>query len=141
MTIIVKTIVKLVGGLVVLFGIYLVLHGHLSPGGGFAGGVILASGFVLITLAFGRESALKRLSERAASMFESVGALVFLGVALLGYAGGYFFLNLIPKGEPFKLFSAGMIPISNIGIGIKVGAALFAGFIALVAMKINGKGK
>ena len=139
MTIIVKTIVKLVGGLVILFGTYLVLHGHLSPGGGFAGGVILASGFVLITLAFGKESVLKKFSEKTASTLESVGALIFLGAALLGYAAGYFFLNFMSKGEPFELFSSGFIPIYNIGIGIKVGSALFAGFIALIVMRIKEK--
>jgi multicomponent Na+:H+ antiporter subunit B len=114
-----------------------VIHGHLTPGGGFAGGVILASGFILLTLAFGKNVSLKIFSQRAAGVFESVGALIFLGTALLGYAGGFFFLNLLPKGVSGKVMSAGIIPICNIGIGIKVGAALFAVFMALVILRIK----
>ncbi len=141
MTIIVKSVARFVGVMVMLFGVYIVLHGHLSPGGGFAGGVVLASGFILLTLAFGKEISLKILSQRAAGAFESIGALIFLGVALLGFAGGFFFLNLLPKGISGRLMSAGIIPICNIGIGIKVGAALFAVFIALIILRIGPKGE
>jgi len=71
------------------------------------------------------------------SFFESTGALLFLGIALLGFSSGYFFLNFISKGEPFSLFSAGTIPLSNIAISLKVGAGLFAMFIALVLLKFK----
>ena len=138
MTLIVKTITRLTVGLILLFGIYIVLHGHLTPGGGFAGGVIIALSFIHLMLAFGKEVALKKLSEARASFFESLGAILFLSIAILGFAGGYFFLNFPPdKGEPFKLFSAGIIPLCNIAICLKVGAGLFAVFVALVALKIN----
>ena len=137
MTIIVKTITRFVGVIVMLFGVYIVLHGHLSPGGGFAGGVLLASGFVLLTLAFGKDVSLKILPQWLASALESVGALIFLGIALLGFGGGFFFFNLLPKGIFGKLMSAGIIPICNIGIGIKIGAALFAVFIALIILRIR----
>jgi len=139
MTLIVKTITRLLASLIILFGVYLVLHGHLTPGGGFAGGVIIAAGFVLLTLAFGKKLPLSKLSEKAASIFESVGALIFLGVALLGFVGGYFFLNLLPKGTPFKILSAGIIPVCNIGIGLKVGTALFAVFVALIVLRIRSR--
>jgi multicomponent Na+:H+ antiporter subunit B len=137
MSIIVKTVTRFVGAMVMLFGTYIILHGHLTPGGGFAGGVILASGFILLTLAFGKNIPLKILSQRMARIFESLGALIFLGMALLGYAGGFFFLNLLPKGISGKLMSAGIIPFCNIGIGIKVGAALFVIFIALIILRIK----
>lgn len=137
MTIIVKTVTRFVGVMVMLFGVYIVLHGHLSPGGGFAGGVILASGFILLTLAFGKNVSLKILSQRAASTLESVGALIFLGMAMLGFAGGYFFLNLLPKGTAGRLMSAGIIPVCNIGIGIKISAALFAVFMVLILLRIK----
>ncbi|MBU3958757.1 MAG: hypothetical protein KKE91_02725, partial [Candidatus Omnitrophica bacterium] len=54
MTLIVKTITRLTVGLILLYGIYIVLHGHLTPGGGFAGGVIIALSFVHLMLAFGK---------------------------------------------------------------------------------------
>jgi len=60
---------------------------------------------------------------------------LFLSIAFLGFTGGYFFLNFLSKGEPFKLFSAGIIPLCNIAISFKVGAGLFAIFVALVLLK------
>jgi len=135
MSIIVKTITRLTVGLILLYGIYILSHGHISPGGGFAGGVIIALSFIHLMLAYGKEVALKKLSKGVASFFESIGALLFLSIAFLGFTGGYFFLNFLSKGEPFKLFSAGIIPLCNIAISFKVGAGLFAIFVALVLLK------
>jgi multicomponent Na+:H+ antiporter subunit B len=135
MTLIVKTVTRLTVGLILIFGIYIILHGHLSPGGGFAGGVIVALAFVHLMLAFGKEVAAAKISKNLASNLESIGALMFLSVALLGFLGGSFFLNILVKGTPFKLFSAGTIPLSNIAIGIKVGVGLFAIFLALVVLE------
>jgi multicomponent Na+:H+ antiporter subunit B len=142
MTLIVKTITRLTVGLILLYGIYIVLHGHISPGGGFAGGVIIALSFIHLMLAFGKETALKKLSQTAASILESLGAIMFLSIALLGFLGGYFFFNFfIQKGKPFDLFSAGIIPICNIAISLKVGAGLFAIFVVLVLFKKLGNQK
>lgn len=134
MTLIVKTITRLTVGLILLYGIYIVTHGHLSPGGGFAGGVIIALSFIHLMLAFGKDLALKKLSESLASFFESFGAIMFLTIALLGFIGGYFFFNFFSKGKPFNLFSAGIIPLCNIAICLKVGVGLFAVFVALVLL-------
>lgn len=135
MTLIVKTITRLTIGLILLFGIYIILHGHLSPGGGFAGGVIVALSFVHFMLAFGKDTAVTKVSRELASNLESIAALMFLTVALLGFLGGAFFLNVLHKGTPFNLFSAGTIIFSNISIGIKVGVGLFAIFLALVVLE------
>jgi len=135
MSLIVKTITRLTVGVILLFGIYIVLHGHLSPGGGFAGGVIIALCFVHLMLAFGKDMAISRISKDLASNLESLGALMFLSIALIGFFGGSFFLNILSKGSPFKLFSAGTIPLSNIAISLKVGVGLFAIFLALVILE------
>lgn len=135
MSLIVKTITRLTVGLILLYGIYIVLHGHVSPGGGFAGGVIIALSFIHLMLAYGKEVAFKKLSRQAASFLESTGALMFLTIAVLGFSGGYFFLNFIAKGEPFRLFSSGIILLCNIAICLKVGAGLFGIFVALVLLK------
>jgi len=135
MTLIVKTITRLTVGLIMLFGIYIILHGHVSPGGGFAGGVIVALSFVHLMLAFGKNIAVAKVSKNMASNLESIGAIMFLLVALLGFLGGSFFLNVLSKGSLFNLFSAGTIPLSNIAIGIKVGVGLFAIFLALVVLE------
>jgi multicomponent Na+:H+ antiporter subunit B len=80
MTLIVKTITRLTVGLILLYGVYIVLHGHLTPGGGFAGGVIIALSFIHLMLAFGREVALKKISEARASVIENLGAVMFLSI-------------------------------------------------------------
>ncbi len=131
MTSIVKTIVRFTMGIIIIFGAYIVLYGHLTPGGGFAGGVILACGYIVLTLAFGKDLALNKMSDKAASILDNTGALAFLAIGMLGFTGGYFFLNFMNKGRLFELFSAGMIPLCNIAIGIKVMSSLFAIFIAL----------
>lgn len=141
MSLIVKRITKVTVSLIFLFGVYICLHGHLTPGGGFAGGVIIALSFVHLVLAFGREAALKRLNESAASLFESCGGLLFLGTAVLGLLGGYFFLNVLPKGRPFDLFSSGIILLCNIAIFLKVGAGLFSIFVALAVLRMPVEGK
>ena len=139
MSLIVKTITRLTVGLILLFGIYIVLHGHLSPGGGFAGGVIIALCFVHLMLAFGKDVAASKISRDFASNLESLGALMFLSISLLGFLGGSFFLNVLSKGSPFKLFSAGTIPLSNVAISLKVGVGLFAIFLALVILEKSRK--
>ncbi|MFC1645869.1 MnhB domain-containing protein [Candidatus Omnitrophota bacterium] len=140
MSIIVKTITRWLKGFIFLFGIYIILFGHITPGGGFAGGIILASSYILLTLAFGKDVSLKRLSKLVASELDSLGALAFLFVALFGmWFGGTFFLNFIQKtnpGEPFRFLSSGIIPICNIAIGIKVGASLFMVFIILSVLRV-----
>ena len=141
MSLIVKTITRLTVGLILLYGLYIVFHGHGSPGGGFTGGVIIALSFIHLMLAYGKEVAFRKLSEAAASFFVSLGAILFLAIALLGFTGGYFFLNFIPKGEPFRLFSAGIIPLCDIAIGLIVGAGLFAIFVALVSLKLEPERK
>ena len=132
---IVKNITRVVAGFIVLFGAYIVLYGHVTPGGGFTGGVILAGGLALVGLAFGEEFARKVLTHEVAKTADSMGALLFLLVAVLGFAGGVFFTNFLPTGTVGSLVSAGTIPIANLGIGIKVGAGLFGVFLALAAFR------
>jgi len=131
MTIIVKTVSSWIKVLIVLFGIYIILFGHLTPGGGFAGGVILASSYLLLMLAFGREFVQKDLPLALDSKLDCLGALLFAMIAVLGLVlcDKIFFANFLYQkylpGQPFNLISAGTIPFSNIAIGLKVGASLF----------------
>ena len=127
MTIIVKTIASWVKILIILFGIYIIIFGHLTPGGGFAGGVILASSYVLIMLAYGKEFVQKDLPLSLDSKLDCLGAFAFAMIAILGFVfGGSFFYNFLSKyGQQFNLISSGTIPLSNIAIGLKVGASLF----------------
>ncbi len=128
---IVKGITKIVFPFIMIFGISIVLYGHLTPGGGFAGGVVLTGGFVLLLLAFGKEYTFRILPRKIAKSLDSIGALGFLCIALLGLTGGTFFYNFVPKGRLFHLWSGGTLILSNIMIGIKVGSALFLAIITL----------
>ncbi len=136
MTIIVKIISGWVKVLIFLFGIYIILFGHLTPGGGFAGGVILASCYVLLMLAFGREFVEENLPLPLASKLDCVGALAFAVIAILGLVlGGSFFINFLYQkylpGEALNLISAGTIPLSNLAIGLKVATSLFLVILVL----------
>jgi multisubunit Na+/H+ antiporter MnhB subunit len=136
MSLIVKSITNIVVGFIFIYGVYIIVHGHLTPGGGFAGGVIIAGAFILKFLAFGSELNPEKKAGQVVSIFESLGGLLFIGIALSGLIlAGTFFLNFLPKGKPLHLLSAGIIPLCNIAIGIKVGAGLFSIFLALAAMK------
>jgi multicomponent Na+:H+ antiporter subunit B len=136
MSLIVRTITNITVGFIFIYGIYIILHGHLTPGGGFAGGVIVAGAFILRFLAFGSERSAEKKSATKASILESIGGLLFIGIAICALiVAGTFFVNFLPKGTPFHLLSAGIIPLCNIAISIKVGAGLFSIFLALAAMK------
>ena len=133
---IVRTVTRWLAGLILVYGIYIVLYGHVTPGGGFAGGVIIACGFILQALAGGLESGVGR---RAASVLDSGGVLLFLALACLGWwFGGSFFQNFIatPEEARFTLLSAGIIPVANVGLGVKVASSLFLVFAALAAFRI-----
>ncbi len=140
MTVIVRTIARWVKVFIFLYGCLITITGHLTPGGGFAGGVIIAGSFILITLADGKELALRQLPLRAAVGLDSLGGLLFLIVGLLGIGfGGIFFANWIQQrfpGGDFSLLSSGVIPVYNIAICLKVGASLFITFLIMSVLRI-----
>ncbi|MGD2174437.1 MAG: MnhB domain-containing protein [Candidatus Brocadiaceae bacterium] len=135
MTLIVKTITALLISFILLFGFYVILTGHLSPGGGFAGGVVCAAGLLLVVLAFGADAVKERMGHNLAVLWESLGAIGFLGVALLGFITGTFFAQFLQPSLEFKLFTGGSMPVSNLAIGLKVGAGLFGAFLMLAAFR------
>jgi len=122
---IVKTGCRFLFPILLLVGAYIFIHGHLTPGGGFQGGAIIASAFLLMYL--GCEG--KRIKENTSIVVETLGALTFIVLGIIGLTIGKDFLfNFLPKGEPNTLLSAGIIPIIYIAIGFKVGSEL-AGII------------
>lgn len=112
---------KLLFPAIVLLGAYVFIHGHLSPGGGFQGGVIIATGFLLMLLAYENYS----VSHNGLAIVESLAGITFAGVGLLGFMnGGTFLQNFLPAGVLNNLFSGGVIPIIYIAVGFKVAAEL-----------------
>jgi len=137
MTVIVKKTTQLIAGIIFLYGIYIVLHGHLTPGGGFAGGIILAGSFILLILAFGSDFLNLVQKESGSTIYENLAILVFLLLALTGMLAGVkvFFANWLPHGTPGELVSAGLLPLYNIFVGIEVAASILTIFLALVIFK------
>lgn len=133
---IVKTISGLAFPLILIYGFYIIAHGHLTPGGGFQGGAIVASGCVMIVVAFGSSWTMKKIKEENLSVIESVGAVSFIGLAFLGLIfGGVFFNNYLANqgglfGEAAQglanINTAGTLPLMNFAVGLKVIAGLFA---------------
>jgi len=133
----VKQVARLVSGLIFIYGIYIILHGHLTPGGGFAGGAIVAGAYILLILAYGSSEARLKMEIRGSSLTESLAILVVILLALAAMLIGFriFFANYLPRGEAGELVSAGVIPLLNLFIGIEVAAAILTIFLALIIFK------
>lgn len=113
-----------------LLGIYIVVHGHLTPGGGFQGGAVLACALLLLYLG-GAYQALRRLcSEERTEVADAIGAGGFVVIGLAGLVAGAAYLqNVLPLGPVGELYSSGMIPLINLSVGLEVGA----GFLVIVS--------
>lgn len=122
---------------VVIFGLYVIMHGHLTPGGGFQGGAVVATAAALVIVAYSYEEIQGMLSKFLFQVQESGGLLMFGGVALiaLGLGTTYFFNFLANSGllfgmsvpfgpNPGELNTAGVLPLMNIAVGIEVWGGL-----------------
>lgn len=134
---IVKQVTKILTGVIFMYGIYIIVHGHLTPGGGFAGGAILAGAFILLILAYGSNALRLKKEVAGSSNTESIAILLVVILALMALLLGIkvFFANFLPKGTAGELISAGAIPLYNIFIGIEVAGAILTIFLALVIFK------
>ncbi|MBM4402903.1 MAG: DUF4040 domain-containing protein [Candidatus Cloacimonetes bacterium] len=138
MTLVVKNICQFLAPVIFLFGAYVAIHGHLSPGGGFTGGVIMASAFIFQILAGGSVLDKLRKEKWRLELSESVAIFSFLLLAVLGLliaSALVFFANFLPTGNIGELVSGGIIPIGNVIIGIEVCAAISSIFVALLIYK------
>jgi multicomponent Na+:H+ antiporter subunit B len=104
-----------------LFGIYMVLHGTVTPGGGFQGGVIVASSLILLYLGEGYAGWRRLVRSPPLEVIEGVGALAFVAAAAVPLILGYAALqNILPFGQPKDLFSGGLMVITNFAVGLSV---------------------
>jgi len=121
---IVETATELLLPMIILFGVYVFINGHLSPGGGFQGGAIIASGTMFLLLAL-PESHISRL---LIAITESLSGFSYVVIGVLGVvmAGGFLDNRFISSGTYGNLFSAGAIPLIYTFVGLKVGFELSA---------------
>ena len=116
---------------ILLYGIYILLNGQNSPGGGFSGGAVLGAGMILFSAAFGFDKADQFFTLKVSNI------ITFVSLAFYSFAKGYVFFmgangleNHIPKGTPGAIFSGGMILPLDIAVGCVVGCTMF-GFYSL----------
>jgi len=141
LTKIVRTVANQLIVFIVVFGLYVIAHGHITPGGGFQGGAVIVSGVVMLLVAFSSQELKKSLRERVLSIMESSGAIIFIILAFIGI-GTVFFYNVL-VGTPIfggipdfgpgpgDFWTGGVIPLMNLAVGLKVIAGLSAVVLAL----------
>ena len=130
--VIIRTVARILIPFIQLYALYVIMHGHHSPGGGFQGGVILGASFILYLLTHGLEETKIRMSEIKAGLFSSFGLLIYSGIGLLCLILGsnyldYGKLSTILKVMPAQARSLGILGV-EIGVGIAVMAVMFSIF-------------
>jgi multicomponent Na+:H+ antiporter subunit B len=130
--IIIRTVARVLVPFIQLYALYVIMHGHHSPGGGFQGGVILGASFILYLLTHGIEEAKLKMSEMKAGLFSSFGLLIYSGIGLLCIILGsnyldYGKLSTLLKVIPAQARSLGILGV-EIGVGIGVMAVMFSIF-------------
>ena len=134
--------------ILICLGIMTILGGHITPGGGFQGGAMIAGGIILSVLVYGIGNSPLELSHLYIEVLESVGALGFVIFGLIGlFVGGFYLynvgtdlLNVVPQAIQSVLHypdvtNAGIIPYLNIFVGLKVFAGLSSIAIAFAGFK------
>jgi len=133
-SIIVRTLARLLIPFIQLFGLYVIMHGHSSPGGGFQGGVILGASFILLAIAYGMDEVKRRFSEKAITVMMSTGVLIYAVIGVICVLLGANFLDygILPlEHEPRGM---GMLGI-EIGVGITVMAVMVSIFRGLISFE------
>ncbi len=121
---IIRTSVRLMVPFIQLFGLYVIVHGHYSPGGGFQGGVLLGSAFILLALAYGVEYSKKYMSEFANFLTVNIGVFIFVGFGILCALVGGFFLdygamaNVFPMPLPEWRYWGVFVVEVGVGMGV-----------------------
>ena len=154
---IVRTITSIAFPFSMIYGLYVIAHGHLTPGGGFQGGAVVASACAMILVAFGSTWVLGKIKEKSLSVLESIGAICFIGLAFIGLVFGIqvFFDNFLARsdfsnflfGTPVSLGdtaaninTGGALPLMNFAVGLKVIAGLFVIVLVMAYATTSYKG-
>ncbi len=119
---IVQSATQIMVPLIAIFAAYIIMNGHISAGGGFQGGAVIASAVLLLLLANPSQA----LNNAFLSITESLAGVLFVcvGIAGLIFAGGFLDNRVLPLGQFGAFFSAGAIPVLSVLLGVKVGCEL-----------------
>jgi len=121
-------ICSIVSPFILLFGMYIIAHGHYSPGGGFQGGTMLAASVILLRLVLGSEISQLQFNSTWGTPLGSLGVLIYFGTGLAAVLFGGTFLNyhFLPLAQEASMKRSFGILIVEIGVGLAVMAILIA---------------
>lgn len=130
-----NTLVKPIVASLQLFALYVVLHGHYSPGGGFQGGVLFACSLILPTLVYGREEVGLVVSMRTALTIASIGVLLFAGTGIAAtlFGGSFMDYSLLPLASSDAMRRSLGILLIEVGVTLAVTGAVVCIFYVLYA--------
>ena len=128
--VILQTIARLLVPFIVIFGIYIILCGHLGPGGGFSGGAVIGAGLILYVSAFGFAKT-ERFFTSKTYKWMSFGALACycLSKTYSFYTGANHIESVIPLGTPGAILSSGLILLLNICVGVVVAGTMYTFYV------------
>ncbi|MBO7402573.1 MAG: hypothetical protein J6U10_06245 [Lachnospiraceae bacterium] len=124
---ILRNITRVLFPMIMIFGIYVVLNGHISPGGGFSGGAIMGAGLILYLSAFGYQETHKIINEKRVKWITFVSLTFYcLAKSYSFFTGANHLESGIPKGTPGAILSSGLILPLNICVGLIVACTMYA---------------
>ena len=142
--VIIKTICRLMIPFIQIYALYVIMHGHYSPGGGFQGGVILGASFILLVIAYGLEEARRKISLKALTIFACTGLFIYSGIGALALLMGGNYLDYgklpLPISSIPKIRAMGILGI-EIGVGLGVMAIMTLIFLSIASFETGETGE
>ncbi len=130
-----KRIAALIVPFICIYGFYVIMHGPISAGGSFAGGIILGLGILVFSTIYGVDKGREKLPTKILVWIESYGTLFYILIGLIGIINGAPFLANklagINIGTPGKLYSGGIISFLGLGVGIRVASTVVTLFFTM----------
>jgi len=133
----IQTVSRLLAPFLQIYALYVIAHGHYSPGGGFQGGCILAASFILMVIAYDIDAVKKRMSEKITTLYCSLGVIIYAGIGLLCLILGanyldYGILHKILPADPVKARAMGTLGV-EVGVGLTVMAVMVSIFLNIAS--------
>jgi multicomponent Na+:H+ antiporter subunit B len=140
--VIIKTICRLLIPFLQLYAIYVLMHGHYSPGGGFQGGVMMGASFILLVMAYGLDEVRRRVSVKALTVYACLGLFIYSGIGAVALLMGGNFLDYgtlpLPISSVPKIRAMGILGIE---IGVFLGVMAIMTFIFLTIASYDTEGR
>ena len=136
--VIIKTVSRIFTPFIQIFALYVIMHGHHSPGGGFQGGVILGASFILLVITQGLDKTRRRFSQKLGTIFCSIGLLIYSGIGILCLILGGNYLDYGKLNKIFPVIAAEARSLGILGIEIGVGIGVMAVMYSIFSDIVTG---